>query len=170
VPDYRTASERLRLRRTETLLGLAEQLPHVDRRPLATLQHIQRHRRKVAKEHFGRIRPPEHAAVRLDQCRLFEFFQREQETTLARRLRNVFAGVDRSQEFVADFFGCARGLSGKSSSAVGTLMRSGAVFPKSMSMWKHVPDLPAEIESISVSLDRLLPSLTLASFDVRLSD
>jgi hypothetical protein len=170
VPDERTASERLRLRITESLLRLAEQLPHVDRGPLARLQHIQRHRRKVAKEHFSRTRPPEHAAVRLDQCRLFEVFQREQETTLARRLRSMFAGADRSQELVADFFGRPRGLSGKSSSAVGTLMRSGAMFPKSMSMWKHVPDLPAEIQSISVGLDRLLPSLTLASFDVRLSD
>jgi len=170
VPDERTASERLRLRITESLLGLAEQLPHVDRGPLARLQHIQRHRRTVAKEHFGCTRPPEYTAVRLDQCRLFEVFQREQEAMLARRLRNMFAGADRSQELIADFFGCPRGLSGKSSSAVGTLTRSGAVFPKSMSMWKHVPGLPAEIESISVSLDRLLPSLTLASFDVRLSD
>ena|ERR1035437_1186070 len=72
--QHRSKLELIRLQIGSAFLSWAEQLPTVEFGTLATLQQIQRQRRKQAGEAFDRTRPPSGATLRYTGCRLFELY------------------------------------------------------------------------------------------------
>jgi len=125
--------------------------------------------RKAAKEDFDRSRLPEGVQVRLYSLTLIRLYLLEDFKTLEAWVRDLFPKTIFQPFQPQEMLGDSDSLSGSSWAAVGTIVakRGTGVFAGQTTL---IPALPAEIESVSVTIHRVLPSLFALVFRARLAD
>jgi hypothetical protein len=153
------------------VLALVAALPRFRGGPIGLLQDIVEHNKSDALNTQKQCRPPDGATIEFRHFRLIELFLLEDFGDMSEGLRTVFSSPDRYPypNYLDEFEGRADDLFAGGWTAVGTLIRSGNPF-----FWagraRRMPDLPEEVQSISLTAHKLLPSLFAITADVFLTD
>jgi hypothetical protein len=159
----------IRARYAKFILDVAESLPNFNGGVIANFQDQRKYQRKHAKEDFDRSRLPEGVQIRLHSFTLIRLYLVEDFKTLDAWIRDLFPkGILQPFE-PREMIGESDSLRGSSWATVGTIVasREAGIFGGETAT---IPTLPPEIKSVSVSIDRVLPSLLALSFRARLAD
>jgi hypothetical protein len=148
-------------------LNSAEKLPTFHGTAIASLQEIRRHQRKQAAVASERAKKPEGSEIEYPWLRLVELFPLEEYEQLECSLRKLVSDDIFERDFLADFRKTALGLSPLGNTFVGRLSANKAsFFPLPQGVLR---DLPAEVEAITLTLHKVLPSAFAVTFDVKLN-
>jgi hypothetical protein len=153
------------------VLAWAAALPRFRGGPIGQLQDIVERNRSDALNAQKQSRPPDGARIEFRHFRLIELFSIEDFDRMSGGLRTVFSGPSRypRPDHLDEFEDRADDLRAGGWTAVVTLIRSGNPF-----FWagqaRRMPDLPEEVDHISLTAHKLLPSLIAITADVFLTD
>jgi len=166
-------SVKIRTNLGKKYLDWAETLPKFGRGTIASLQEIRERQRKHSEDAFQRSRPSSEMEVEYLYFRLFEVFHIEDTDRLLKGLVALFPDLNEDfsgRNFSADFTAKADRVTMNASWNLGYIIRDRRNPLMASRTYRIVPDLPSEFEDITVSLHKILPSLFIVVFDVRLTD
>lgn len=158
-------------RLTQTVLAWAAAWPRFRGGPLGRLQEIAELNKSDALKAQEQCRPPNGANIEFGHFRLIELFPLEDFDEMSEGLRAAFprTGQCPYRDYLGEFEDRADDLHAGGWTAVGTLIRSGDPF-----LWsgaaRLMPDLPEEVNHISLTAHKLLPSLFAITADVFMND
>src|ERR1022692_1849705 len=157
---------------TQKVLAWAAILPRFRGGMIGHLQEIVEHNRTAAQRDKERCRPADGANIEFRHFRLIELFPIEDLDTMVKGLRSLFQLEGRDhpyQHHLDEFEERADGLAYGGWTLVGTIIRSGSPFVVSSPV-RLIPDLPEEVQQISIIEHKVLPSLFAVTADVFLTD
>jgi len=166
-----TRLEAWKTRLTQGVLVWVAALPRFRGGPIGRLQDIVEDNKSDALSTQKQCRPPDGAKIEFRHFRLIELFSLEDFGDMSEGLRAVFSRPDQYPypDYLDEFEGRADDLFAGGWTAVGTLIRSGNPF-----LWagqaRRMPDLPEEVQYVSLTAHKLLPSLFAITADVFLTD
>ncbi len=148
------------------ILSVAESLPTFNGGVVAYLQETRRHQRDWSDRDFEHSRLPTGAMVTLRGFTLLQLYSLEDLKSMETMIRKRFPNT--LKDWRQEIFGDSEALTGSSWAHIGYIAREQhRIFPGDVAIF---PNLPVEIEHISVEVRRVLPSLTALAFHVALSD
>lgn len=164
--------EVLRTWLTQKVLAWAATLPRFRGGVIGHLQQIVEHNRAAAQRDKERCRPADGANIEFRHFRLIELFPIEDLDAMVNGLRELFPAEGKHhpyQHYLDEFEERADGLACGGWTQVGTIIRDGDpfLFPSPV---RRMPDLPEEVQRISIIEHKLLPSLFAVTADVFLTD
>lgn len=164
-------SAKLKRRLASLYLDSAEKLPTFHGTVIAELQEIRKHQRERAWRALERVHLPEGTEATYRSLRMFELFPLEEYAQMERGLRSLFPQKNWGSDFLDDFRETAKNLNSRANSLIGYLLptppqRIGfGLFPN-----RVLDTLPAEVESATVRVFKVLPSLFAVCIETKLTD
>jgi len=164
-------SAKLKRRLACLYLDSAEKLPTFHGTVIAELQQIRKYQRERAWRALERAHLPEGTEVTYCSLRMFELFPLEEYAQMERGLRSLFPQKNWGSDFLDDFRETAKNLNSRANSLIGYLLptppqRIGfGLFPN-----RVLDSLPVEVESATVRVFKVLPSLFAVCVEAKLTD
>jgi hypothetical protein len=164
-------STKLKRRLASLYLDSAEKLPTFHGTVIAVLQNIRKHQHERAQRGLERAHLPEGTEVTYPSLRMFELFPLEEYAQMEQGLRSLFPQRNWGRDFLDDFRETAKNLNSRANSLIGYLLSKPpqpigfGLFPN-----RVLGSLPVEVESATVRVFKVLPSLFTVCIDVKLTD
>lgn len=152
-------------------LDWAEKLPQSQWGAVKRLNDIREHQRRVSENEYKGSRIPQGIEIDYLYFRLIEMFHVEEFDNLQKCLIELLPELQddyQNKDFSAQFREFARTIAGGGFISLGCIyrdVRGKVIFKKSS---REINALPSEIDFISVSLHKILPSAFFVTFDVHL--
>ncbi|TVL99484.1 MAG: hypothetical protein CV087_17705 [Candidatus Brocadia sp. WS118] len=166
VPDN------IRLFLSSKYLDWAETLPKFNSGFIHELQIIREHQRRESKKEYERSRPPKGVEFLFLYFRLIEIFHIEEFDNFQKGLIRLLPGLQDdfyNRNFQTEFRHFTESISGGGYKKLGLIRREGkriAFFHKPVC---EIRDLPPEVDYISISIHKALPSAVEITLDVHLT-
>lgn len=164
--ELRKKAEIIRSRLGYGLLEIAERVPTTKKGPISELQQLQSFRRTNAKNFFDSSAPKPGQDFEFGSVILLDVFEREQEGEAHAALSRLFLRQDVDESLRNVFF--PDHSPGPSRQFVGYVFRQQPhAFPMPTAV---CGDLPSEVESVAIWVDRITPSLVVLTLYVNLTN
>lgn len=150
------------------ILDLAEILPRFRGGTIASLQAIRERQRKWSTKRLEKRQAPIDASVELRQLTLIVTFEFEEFKTIQSGLKRLFPKNEKILNFIKDLKKNENKINSLSWNNIGLIVKEKSrSFPGTEVV---VDDLPNDIEYVSLSYHRILPSVAAVVFDFKLVD
>jgi hypothetical protein len=160
-------SDQIKKALTRRALDIAEVLPKFQGGFLQRLQSMRQRQRKAAADLHTATRASSGIDVTYVGFRLFELFPAEEHDKLSTGLRRLFPTRQYGFDEIDRFTSTAGEMFNGGWSNIGVLVRDRSLIWSLQN--RLLPELPEEIQSVEVSVHKILPSAIVAVFDVTLT-
>lgn len=166
----RSFRDQIKQRFHNRLVKIICALPKFQSGPIEDIQQSYLTFSKAAHEAREKRRPPAGGQIQLTNVRLVEVFDIDHHEMLTNGLRNLFPACKKVQEMAAQHEQSAGELSNGSWHKIGVITSSSDLRWIFFGERQKVEALPKYVEAIEVSLQSILPSLHVVSFDLHISE
>lgn len=156
--------EQLKLKISTIILDLVDSLPRFRRGAISELQDIRDHQRDLSSESFRQRKSPDGSEIELKQITLILPFEHEDFSNIQKGLTRYFSKNKKIQNLINDLKESEDRLYAYSWNDLGCIIREG--FPLLAEVDKNLPE---DVEKVSLSFYRVLPSVACIIFNFNLS-
>jgi len=149
------------------ILDLVEGLPRFRKGTISSLQDIRERQNKSSSEEFKKRIAPKESSIELSQITLIITFEHEEFYSALKGLRQYFPKNEGIQKFIASFKESEDNLHASSWHNLGYIAREKGVYLPDETVDEN---LPLKVSNVSLSLERILPSVASIIFEFQLDD